>query len=175
MLKKIVLLIIVIAAIILTHKTHAATVPFTFEKVKPSVVFSDSGFNLLSRYSVKEIEKIAGRKLSFKEKIAVKLYKSNPSLYNKYVDSTEEKKMENKALWAKWLGIGSLIGLFVPGLNVLALPAATIAIVFGTATIDKVKNKKNSRQGITFGIITLAVILLLVLLVVIIVSSLPVR
>ena len=74
-------------------------------------------------------------------------------------------------MWSKWLGIGSLIGLFIPGVGVLSLPAAIIAIVFGASTQDKVKNKRNARQGITFGIITLAVILLLVALVVVIVSA----
>ena len=83
--------------------------------------------------------------------------------------------MERKALWSKWLGIGSLIGLFIPGVVLLSVPAAIIAIVFGISTQDNIKNKRNARQGITFGIITLAIIVLLVALVVVIVSSLGVR
>lgn len=173
--KKILYFFIIIGAVVSTQKTFAETVPFAFENVKPAVSFSDSNFSVFSNLSVKEIEKLAGRKLSFKEKIAVKIYKHNPTLYKRFADSTEEKKLEKKALWSKWLGIGSLIGLFIPGVGLLSVPAAIIAIVFGISTQDKVKNKRNARQGITFGIITLAIILLLVALVVVIVSSLGVR
>ena len=173
--KKILFFIIIIGAIVSAQKTFAETVPFAFENVKPALSFSDSNFSVFTNLSVKEIEKLAGRKLSFKEKIAVKIYKHNPSLYKRFADSTEEKKLEKKALWSKWLGIGSLIGLFIPGVGLLSMPAAIIAIVFGISTQDKVKNKRNARQGITFGIITLAIIVLLVALVVVIVSSLGVR
>ena len=169
--KNLLYLFIVIGGIISIQKTFAATVSFSFENVKPAAGFSDTNLSLINHLSVKEIEKLAGRKLSFKEKIAVKIYKQNPSLYHQYADSTEEKKLEKKALWSKWLGIGSLIGLFIPAVGVLSLPAAIIAIVFGASTKDKVKNKRNARQGITFGIITLAIILLLVALVVVIVSA----
>ena len=173
--KKILFFFIIISAIVSAQKTFAETVPFAFENVKPAVSFSDSNFSVFSNLSVKEIEKLAGRKLSFKEKIAVKIYKHNPTLYKRFADSTEEKNLEKKALWSKWLGIGSLIGLFIPGVGLLSVPAAIIAIVFGISTQDKVKNKRNARQGITFGIITLAIILLLIALVVVIVSSLGVR
>ena len=172
--KKILYFFIIICSVVSTQKTFAETVPFAFENVKPAVSFSDSNLSVFN-LSVKEIEKLAGRKLSFKEKIAVKIYKHNPSLFKRFADSTEEKKLEKKALWSKWLGIGSLIGLFIPGVGLLSVPAAIIAIVFGISTQDKVKNKRNARQGITFGIITLAIILLLVALVVVIVSSLGVR
>ena len=172
--KKILYFFIIIGAVVTTQKTFAETVPFAFENVKPAVSFSDSNFSVFN-LSVKEIEKLAGRKLSFKEKIAVKIYKHNPTLYKRFADSTEEKKLEKKALWSKWLGIGSLIGLFIPGVGLLSVPAAIIAIVFGISTQDNIKNKRNARQGITFGIITLAIIVLLVALVVVIVSSLGVR
>ena len=170
--KKILFFFIIIGAFVFTQKSFAETVPFAFENVKPAVSFSDSSLSVFTSLSVKEIEKLAGRKLSFKEKIAVKIYKHNPSLFKRFADSTEEKKMERKASWSKWLGIGSLIGLIIPGVNLLSLPAAIIAIVFGASTQDNIKTKKNARQGITFGIITLAIILLLAALVVLIVSAL---
>ncbi len=169
---QILFLFFVVIGILSTQHTHAEVASFTLKIEKPVSIFSDTNLSPISHLSVNEIQKLAGRKLSFKEKIAIKIYKSNPTLFNKYADSTDEKRLEKKALWAKWLGIGSLISLFIPGLNLLSLPAAIIAIVFGTSTIDKVKDKKNSRQGITFGIITLGIIVLLVALVVIIVASL---
>ena len=169
--KKILFFFIIISAIVSAQKTFAETVPFAFENVKPAVSFSDSNLSVFN-LSVKKIEKLAGRKLSFKEKIAVKIYKHNPSLYERFADSTEDKKLEKKALWSKWLGIGSLIGLFIPVVNLLSLPAAIIAIVFGASTQDNINTKKNARQGITFGIITIAIILVVAALVVLIVSAL---
>ena len=173
--KKILFLFFLLTCCIFTNKTFAEVLPFQFEKQKATVNFSDSNLKLLTHLSVKEIEKLSGRKLSFKEKIAVKLYKSNPNFYNQFVDSTEEKRLEKKALWAKWLGIGSLISLIVPGVGLLALPAAIIAIVFGTETKNKLKDKTNSNLGIIFGVITIGLILLLVALVILIVSSIGIR
>ena len=173
--KKILLSFFFFIGIISTQKICAETVPFQFNKTLPTSNFSDSNLAIINHLSIKEIEKLAGRKLNFKEKIAIKIYKSNPALYNHIEDSTEDKKLEKKALWSKWLGIGSLIGLFVPGVGLLSLPAAILAIVFGTSTQNKVKNKRDARQGITFGIITIGIILLLVALVVSIVTSFGVR
>ena len=78
--KKILFFFIIIGAIVSTQKTFAETVPFSFGNVKPAVSFSDSNLSVFN-LSVKKIEKLAGRKLSFKEKIAVKIYKHNPSLF----------------------------------------------------------------------------------------------
>lgn len=173
--KKIFSLFFILSIVFSVQKTFAETIPVSFAIVKSAAVFSDTNFFVLTHLSKKEIQKLAGRKLSFKEKLAIKLYKGNPTLFHQYADSTEEKKLEKKALWSKWLGIGSLIGLFIPGVGLLSLPAAIIAIVFGTSTRDKVKDKRNSRQGIAFGIITLGIIVLLVALVVTIVAALAVR
>lgn len=168
-------LFIFICTLFFSKNTSGESVSFALGKSHTVTVFSDSSLSIFNHLSIKEIEKRAGRTLKFKEKVAIKFFKANPSLFKQFTDSTEEKKLEKKALWSKWLGIGSLIGLFVPGVNILSLPAAIIAIVFGANTVDKVKDKRNSRQGITFGIITLGVILLLVALVVIIIASLGVR
>lgn len=85
-----------------------------------------------------------------------------------------EEKIEKKALWAKWLGIGSLIGLFIPGINLLSLPAAVAAVILGTETLKKTKHPGYARQGIIFGCIT-AGLLLIVGLIVALVTLLPVQ
>jgi hypothetical protein len=85
-----------------------------------------------------------------------------------------EEKIEKKALWAKWLGIGSLIGLLIPGVNLLSLPAAVLAVILGTETIKKTKHPGYARQGIIFGCIT-AGLLLIVGLIVALVTLLPVQ
>lgn len=85
-----------------------------------------------------------------------------------------EEKIEKKAVWAKWLGIGSLIGLFIPGINLLSLPAAVAAVILGTETLKKTKHPGYARQGIIFGCIT-AGLLLIVGLIVALVTLLPVQ
>ena len=173
--KNILFFFIFIGATFFSKYTSGASVSFAIEKRNSSALFSDSNLSIFNHLSIKEIEKRAGRTLKLKEKVAIKFFKANPSLFKQFTDSAEDKKWEKKALWSKWLGIGSLIGLFIPGLNILSLPAAIIAIVFGADTINKVKDKRNSRQGITFGIITIAVILLLVAILIAIISSLGIR
>ena len=85
-------------------------------------------------------------------------------------DSTDSIRLERRAVWAKRLGIGSLISILIPFVNILSLPAAINAIVLGGNSLKKVKNKKNARQGITFGIITCAIALLIIGIVVLVVN-----
>lgn len=169
--KKVLLLFIVLACSATVKTALAVGIPHQFGQQKTSHTFTDSSLYLLTHLSIKEIQKLSGRKLTFKEKIALKLYKSNAGFFNRGADSADQKKLEKKARWAKWLGIGSLIGLFIPFVNFFALPAAIIAIVFGKATQNKVKNNRDSKQGITFGIITIGLILLLFTIVLLLLSS----
>lgn len=92
---------------------------------------------------------------------------------NTFYEPVADKKIEKKAVWAKWLGIGSLIGLFIPGINLLSLPAAVAAVILGSETLKKTKHPGYARQGIIFGCIT-AGLLLIVGLIVALVTLLPV-
>jgi hypothetical protein len=169
--KKVSVLFIVIIFCAASKTLFAVGIPHQFAQQKTSLNFSDSSLDLLTHLSIKDIQKLSGRKLTFKEKVSLKLYRSNKGFFNRFADSTDQKKLERKASWSKWLGIGSLIGLFIPFVNFFALPAAIIAIVFGKATQNKVKNNRDSRQGITFGIITIGLLLLLFTFVLLILSS----
>ncbi|MEO7046326.1 MAG: hypothetical protein ABI091_13535 [Ferruginibacter sp.] len=169
--KAVIVLFIMIMCFTSTTKIFAVSIPHSFEQQQTSHNFSDSSLYLLTHLSIKEIQILSGRKLTFKEKIALKIYKSNAGFFNRFADSTDQKKLEKKARWAKLLGIGSLISLFIPFVDILALPAAIMAIIFGKATQNKVKNKRDSKQGITFGIITIGVLLLMITLIILILSS----
>ena len=115
---------------------------------------------------ITDLESAPRQQLNFKEKIPFK-----SSVVIKCIsDSSDSVRFERKAIWAKRLGIGSLIGILIPGINLLSLPAAIISIVLGTSSIKKIKNKKNARLGITFGIITTAIALVLIGIVVLVVS-----
>jgi hypothetical protein len=87
------------------------------------------------------------------------------------VDSVPVDKIERKARWTMFLGIGSLCFLFIPGLNLLSLPMAILAIIFGIPLIKKIKVKKKAQIGIIFGSITTVLFLATIAIVAIIVGS----
>lgn len=126
----------------------------------------ESNLSELSRIYITDLESATRQQLNFIEKIPFK----SPVVIKCISDSSDSVRFERKAIWAKRLGIGSLIGILIPGINLLSLPAAIIAIALGTSSIKKVKNKKNARLGITFGIITTAFALVLIGIVVLVVS-----
>ena len=166
--KKITTLIIIIFCLLILKNTHATGIAYNPKGLKISTnKYSDSLMFNIANLSIKDFEKVTGRHLKFKEKLSFKLLQYNLKLTGKKKLSTteEDPKIEKKALWSKWLGIGSLIGLLIPGISLLCLPAAIVAIVLGATTVKKTKNPKYSRQGIIFGIITLSLLLLLGLLV----------
>jgi len=86
-------------------------------------------------------------------------------------DSLRLDKTERKAIWSMSLGISSLCVLFIPVLNLLALPMAILAIIFGSSVIKKIKVKKKAQIGIIFGSITTVTILFALAIVAIIVGS----
>jgi hypothetical protein len=69
------------------------------------------------------------------------------------------------------LGISSLCILFIPALNLLSLPMAILAIIFGASVIKKIKVKKKAQIGIIFGSITTVLILATLAIVAIILGS----
>jgi hypothetical protein len=142
----------------------------------PTLLFTDSLMLNFSGLSAKEIEKATGYHLSFKERLALKLlhYKLKTATHKQSADKVSDEKIEKRAIWSKWLGIGSLIGLLIPGVGLLSFPAAIIAIILGVNTVDKTKHPRYSKLGITFGIVTLSLFLLAGVLV-LLVTSLPVR
>jgi hypothetical protein len=86
-------------------------------------------------------------------------------------DSLRLDKTERKAVWSMSLGISSLCILFIPALNLLSLPMAILAIIFGASVIKKIKVKKKAQIGIIFGSITTVLILATLAIVAIILGS----
>ena len=173
MLKIIAVVLLLLCCILNSRVSFAVAAP-----VQPKVVIdstanlTDSIMQQVTSLSVKDLEKAIGHKLNFKEKIAFKILQLKQKLSgNRKSSFTDtDEKIEKKALWSKWLGIGSLIALFIPAIGFLSLPAAILAIVLGAKTIKKTEHPKYSRQGITFGIITLSLFLIIGTLVLLIIA-----
>jgi hypothetical protein len=152
-------------ALVCTLKPHAMVAAISPDlKAKPvtAVKYTDSALLKFAGLSAKAFEKSTGHRLKFKERLALKLlqFKWKKAGNKNFKRAGTDEKIEKKALWSKWLGIGSLIGLFIPGVGLLSLPAAIVAIVLGADTLKKTTHPRYSRQGFTFGIITLALILI---------------
>ena len=68
---------------------------------------------------------------------------------------------ERQKKWAKWsmiLGIGSLVALFIPGVNLVAIPAAIEALVFGIKSVEGNSNTQGI-IGIIAGGLTLVLLI----------------
>lgn len=98
-------------------------------------------------------------------------YKSKPDN-----DSTnvENDRVRKKAKWAKFLGIGSLVGLLLPVVGVLSLPAAIVAIITGNQAKKDAPDKKSfqdAKTGVITGWVTIGLFALAVILVIIIIAA----
>jgi hypothetical protein len=175
--KRIFTLIIIVALLFCNNNYAAISISTPIKNVTAKENIIDINLTKILKLSIKDFEKTTGLHLSFKQKVALRILKLQSKLQGgkKTFSNIDEPKFKKRALWAKWLGIGSLIGLVVPIIGILSVPAAILAIIFGATTIKKLTNKSNSKQGIYFGIATLATILLLVLIVIVIISSFTLR
>ena len=104
---------------------------------------------------MKEVEKLIGRKLKLKEKIAVKIAQ--------WKIRNEIEKDDGKT--AQLLGILGAASLFIPFINLASIPLSILAVVIGSKAKRKDPTNRKARTGVTLGIATLAFILVIGLIV----------
>jgi hypothetical protein len=121
----------------------------------------------IASMKTREAEKILGRKLTLKEKIAFKIaqHKIKKELRAK------EKGKPSKGQSAFVLGLIGICILFVPYLSIAALPLAIIAIVQGSKAKKEDPNDKKAQTAIVLGIVTLGLIALALILVLLIIAA----
>jgi hypothetical protein len=117
--------------------------------------------------SPKQFEKLTGRHLSLKERIAFKLLKWKIKLQGKKNYSGNEGKYEKMATWSMILGIAAFPLAFIPTIGLISIAAAAGAIVLGGISLNKTENKTKSIVGIVLG----SVFVLLLILAVVIVAA----
>jgi|GEM_PF-1205318 len=159
---------------------EAATTPFAENSNPVQLVL-----NQLASQKIKDVQKLAGRKLTLKEKLSFWLLKqqikqgqkkgfSKSLLYKALQKKAAKKsglfKKENsgsKGQTALIFGVGALallvIGLFVPYVIIASLVSSILAIVIGT--VAKKHNPSDSKAGAgkLLGWITLGLIALLII------------
>ena len=121
----------------------------------------------ISSLKLKEVEKLVGRKLTLKEKIALLIIKKKLK-HQKDASSSEGKTAFSFGI----AGLAFLIlGLFVPYVILGALVAAIVAIVMGSSAAKKDPNDRKAHSAKLLGWITLGLIALLLIIVAIALSA----
>lgn len=121
----------------------------------------------IASMKMREAEKILGRKLTLKEKIALKFtqHKIKKELRAK------EKGKPSKGQSAFILSLIGLCILFVPYLSIAALPLAIIGLVQGSKAKKENPNDSKAQTAIILSIITLALIAIALILVIAIIAA----
>lgn len=120
--------------------------------------------NLASQFAslkMKEVQKLVGRKLTIKEKIGVKIYQWK---LKKEVRKKKAGSQSGKGQAAMILGIVGLALLFVPFLNIAAIPCMILAIVFGYQAKKANPDDRQAKTGIILGWIGVGIVVLATLL-----------
>ena len=122
--------------------------------------------------SLKEVQKLAGRKLTLKEKIAVKVFqwKIRKGLYP--VGKEEEKKDKGKtAMIFGIVGLGALL-IPIPVIGGLAAIVCTVlALVLGYQARKENPDDKKAKTAIILGWVTVGLFLLAVAIVIAVLAS----
>ena len=84
----------------------------------------------------KELEKLTGKHLSFKEKITFKFLKWKLKRYLKQrPEKLSDGKFDKLGRMSMIFGIGAFVLVFLPFATFLAIPAALLAIILGAVSI----------------------------------------
>ena len=119
----------------------------------------------MASLKIKEIQKIIGRKLTFKEKISFLVLKHTTK-------KEAQTKKGNTALIFGIVGVGLLlIGLFVPFVILGAIAGAIVAIVLGSGAKKQDPSDQKARAAVLLGWITLGATALLLIIATIVVLS----
>lgn len=121
----------------------------------------------LAKIKAKDIEKVAGRKLTFFQKIKLKIALVVLRKLDKG-EITEKQKKQGEI--SMILGISSIVILLLSGvlpfIGLLCIPAAILAVIFGAKSL-----KGNSNTKGIVGVVTGGVTLLLLLIAIIVVLA----
>ena len=123
-----------------------------------------AALKVLVKMKTADIEKMLGRKLKFKEKIALKILKFK----NRKTNFEDTPSKDGKT--AQTLGIIGIISFFV--FPFATIPLAILAIVYGKKAMKKNPNDKKAHTGVVLGIVTLGLILLFAIALIIVLSTL---
>lgn len=126
---------------------------------------SEEVLQKLTSLKTKEVQKLIGRKLTLREKVSFLILKH----------TSKRKAQGSKGSTALGFGIAALalilLGLFVPYIILLSVPAAILAIVLGNKAKKQDPSDKKAQTGVTLGWVAVGAIALIVVAAIIVASS----
>jgi hypothetical protein len=125
------------------------------------------------KIKARDIEKITGKKLTLFQKVKLKIAQTVLKKYSNGEITEKQRKQARISMILGLVGIGLLLislSPFVGFLGILSIPAAILAVIFGSKSL---KGNSNTEGviGVVTGGVTLALILLVLVLVAIVLSS----
>ncbi len=125
-------------------------------------------YSYLSSMKTREVEKLLGRKMKLKEKLAFKVFqwKIKKGFYPGKVNDNG-----GKGKTAMILGIIAVAALFIPYVSVASIPCAIMAIIFGNQAKKINPNDGQAKAGVILGWVALGLLILALILVVAILAS----
>jgi hypothetical protein len=156
-------ILIICGLMALPSTSYSSTI---MQPVNKPINPQEAAFEKLASLKIKEIQKIIGRKLTFKEKVSLFILKH-----------AGYKKAQNKnGATALGFGIAALtfliLGLFIPYILILSLIASILAIVLGSNAKRQDPSDPKARSAILLGWLTFGAIVVLAILVVIAIATL---
>ena len=121
----------------------------------------------ISSLRVKDLEEIAGRKFTLKEKIAFLIIKKKL----KHQEDTSSREGQTAFSFALAAAAFLILGLFLPYVILGSLIASIVAIVMGSSALRKNPNDRKAHSAKLLGWITLGLFALLLILVAIVLSA----
>ncbi|MEP6648180.1 MAG: DUF4190 domain-containing protein [Saprospiraceae bacterium] len=154
---------------ICSYNGSASISPLSSATSSPSYIIPADPLQHFSSLSMKEIQKLAGRKLTLKEKIGIKVLQWK---IRKGINNGKKEVVRGKGHTAKILGIIALAALFVPLVGPFAsLTCAILALVFGYSALKADPGDRQAKSGILMGWITIGLFVLALLLIIAILST----
>lgn len=165
-------------------KKHLLLIAFSFvffnaeSATIPSTSFIKSSFNnvvnplqYFSTLSIKEVQKLAGRKLTLKEKIAVKIFQWEIKKGYRPVKKNENKEKGETAMIFGIAGLASML-IPIPYIGGLAAIVCTVlALVLGYQAKKENPKDRKAKTAIILGWIAVGLFALAIVTVLVILSS----
>jgi hypothetical protein len=157
-----------IIGFVLSHDTVSANILPVSPVAVASKPLTDPGPWLpdISKMKIKTMEKLLGRKMKLKEKIAFKVLQ-----WKIKKGYSIPKERPNRGRTAMILGIIGLASLFIPYLNIISIPCTILALVFGYQARNANPQDHKAKTAIVLGWVTVGLYVLVLLIAVILLST----
>jgi hypothetical protein len=129
-------------------------------------VLPENTAKIIASLKIKEVEKLLGRKMRLKEKLAFKLYQIKLKR-----DARRAGEKANNGTTSMILGIVGIATLFLPYVFVAAIPCIVLALVFGYSTKKHYPDDKHAKTGIILGWIGAGLLVIAAVLVIAVLAS----